>query len=233
MNKYILIAAIFVGGLMVGFSASTTNKKANIPTYSNTLQESISPPQMLPLIWESKVPEGKKWSEHLYSEIETNFDVLDKASDMQFFCPNYANLAIYQKINIWAQLFAAMSYYESSFNPTSRYLEPTAELDPVTKTAIISEGLLQLGYSDVLFHRCKFNWERDSKLASGDPNKTILNPYTNLSCGVKIMCDQINKYGAIIIDRGAYWAVIKLNHRNQKLDQIKKIISGYEMCNKK
>ena len=161
---------------------------------------------------------------HLFREIEKNIDILDKASDMDYFCPNYDSLEKYQKINVWAQLFAAMSYYESAFQPTARFVEPTRDIDPVTNGPIISEGLLQLGYSDKLYHGCNFNWVADQRYSETDSRRTILDPYNNLSCGVIIMTHQIQKYGSIVISHGAYWAVLKIGHRNIKLEEIKKII---------
>jgi hypothetical protein len=123
-----------------------------------------------------------------------------------------------------------MAFYESSFNPAARFVEPMRELDPVTKMPIVSEGLLQLGYSDNLYHGCHFDWAKDSSLDTADPKKTILDPYTNLQCGIIIMSQQIEKYGSIVINRGAYWAVIKKGHPNIKVEQIKKIVTNLEIC---
>jgi hypothetical protein len=44
------------------------------------------------------------------------------------------------------------------------------------------------------------------------------------------MSQQIEKYGSIVISRGAYWAVLKIGHPHIKIEQIKKIISNYRMC---
>lgn len=235
MKNIYLISALFFGSFFISLSigaalrSGVENEKET--KYNNTLQQSINPPPtMLPLLWEKGSPTRVEWSRHLFREIEKSFDTLDKASDMDYFCPNYSKLEHQQKINIWAQLFATMAYYESAFIPTARFVEPTRELDPVTKKPIVSEGLLQLGYSDSLYHGCNFNWEYDQQFSDEDPRKTILNPYKNLSCGVLIMADQIKKYGSISISRGAYWAVIKYDHRNEKIKQIKQTMINYSMC---
>jgi hypothetical protein len=232
MKNYILNAAFFFGGFLIGLSIGLTlhGEKTEPTKYTNTLQQSTYTPTMQPLLWEKNAPHRKEWSKHLFREVEKNIDILDKASDMDYFCPSYSKLEKQQRINVWAQLFVAMSYYESAFKPTARYVEPTRDIDPVTGGPVISEGLLQLGYSDKLYHGCQFNWERDQKYSDEDPRKTILDPYTNLSCGVMIMTQQIQKYGSIAINNGAYWAVIKIGHRNQKTKEIKEIIINYDMC---
>ena len=233
MNKNILSAAFLLGGLFIGLSVSLAviaPRQAAAPKYNNTLQQSIYTPTMQPLLWEKNAPHRAEWSRHLFREIEKNIDALDKASDMDYFCPKYDSLDKQQKINVWAQLFAAMALYESNFQPTARYVEPTRDIDPVTNGPVISEGLLQLGYSDKLYHGCNFNWAADQRYSETDSRRTILDPYNNLSCGVIIMTHQIQKYGSIVISHGAYWAVLKIGHRNIKLEEIKKIINNYDMC---
>ena len=235
IDKKILLALAIVCGLLLGFTAALGlavfgENPVPVKRYKNTLQENITPAEMLPLVWERNNPERREWSVYLFSEIQKNFYILDKASDMDYFCANYNSLPEYKKVNVWGQLFAAMTYYESGFKPNVRYVEPMSDLDPVTKQPIVSEGLLQLGYSDNLYHGCRFDWESDSKLDPTDPKKSIFNPYKNLECGVKIMSDQIKKHGAVAINRGAYWAVIKVGHRNEKFAQIKKIVGSYTMC---
>lgn len=231
MNKYNLFLFTFLGAILVSLSfVLLIDKSSKVAMYNNTLQHDINPPRMQPLLWESKIPESRFWSQHLFSEIQENFDILDKASDMDYFCPNYALLQKSEKINVWGQLIASMAYFESGFKLSARYVEPMSEVDPVTKLPVVSEGLLQLGYSDVLYHGCEFDWSNDSKLSPEDINKTIFDPYLNLSCGIKILTKQIKKHGAICINRGAYWAVIKIGHRNVKIEKIKNIITGYKMC---
>jgi len=235
-KKHILFFA-FLSGLLAGLCISLETKELKEPkspavaTTEATHQETKNLPRMEPLMWEKNNPARKQWSEYLYTQIEKSFDILDSADDMEYFCSNYKALSNYQKINVWGQLFAVMAFYESSFNPSIRHVEPMSEIDPVTKSPIVSEGLLQLGYSDILYHGCNFDWDADSQLDVNDPKKSIFNPYKNLNCGVKIMTNQIKKHGSIIIDRGAYWAVIKTGYRNEKLTEIKNIVSKYYMCN--
>lgn len=189
-------------------------------------------PKLFPLEWENNNPHRIKWTEHVYGLIEQNFESLELANDIDYFCPNYKNLVHKQKINIWGQLIASMSFFESTFNPKARIISPSKTLDLVTNKPLVSEGLLQLGYIDNINHKCNFNWQKDSKYNEDDSRKTILNPYRNLSCGVAILTEQILKHKSIIIKKGAYWAVIKKDHPNSKIGQIKQMFNGYVICEK-
>jgi hypothetical protein len=189
-------------------------------------------PKLFPLEWENNNPHRIKWTEHVYGLIEQNFESLELANDIDYFCPNYKNLAHKQKINIWGQLIASISFFESTFNPKARIISPSKTLDPITNKSLVSEGLLQLGYIDIINHNCKFNWEKDSKYDEDDSHKTILNPYRNLSCGMTILTEQIIKHKSIVIKKGAYWAVIKKDHPNSKIEQIKKMFNRYDICEK-
>lgn len=198
--------------------------------YVNTLQQDINPRKISILDWEKKDPSRNKWSKHVYQEIENNFISLDKAKDTTYFCPNYINLNKKEKINFWAQIIVGISFFESGYNSSARSIHSSEKIDPVTNISVVTEGLMQLGYLDALYHRCNFNWSKDSEYDENDPRKSILNPYNNLSCGIKILTQQVEKYGAIVVDNGAYWAVIKLNHRHSRIEQIKNSISETDIC---
>lgn len=233
IRKNIILLFAIIIGFLIGLCAVMAHElfmPKQPPTEPVNQMITHNSPLMEPLFWEKDASYRKSWSRHLFLQIENNFDVLDKAKDIDFFCPNYNNLTVHQRINVWGQLFSAIAYFESTFIPTARYQEPLSDLDPVTDLPIVSEGLLQLGYSDNLYHKCEFNWIKDSSLDPTDQAKSIFNPYLNLGCGVKIMTDQIKKHGLIRINSGAYWAVIKVGHRNQKIKEIKRIVNTYSMC---
>lgn len=190
---------------------------------------------MQPLAWETeRAPERRSWSEHIFHQIEFYFEDLDKAQDTTRFCPNYPNLSHSERINFWGQLFAAISYFESGWRPTTRFHESTMGIDPVTKNPVYSEGLLQLSYQDIQWAKwCQFDWAIDKHLSPTDPRKTIFDPYKNLSCGVGIMARQIRRRGLIVLSTGVYWAVIRENGRFQKLNQIVNIVKRHEYCHLK
>jgi hypothetical protein len=221
----LLNSVLFVGHKL----ACHTPQVVIIPEIMIEEEEKIEE-TMLPLEWEKNNPSRKRWSEYVFLQIENNFEILNSAKDIKHFCPNYKNLNKNQKINVWGQLIASMSFYESTFNPSARIASVSNSIDPVTSAPLISEGLLQVGYIDSLYHNCSFDWSKDSKLSDDDKRKTILNPYNNLSCGIKILTKQIRRYESIAIDKGAYWAVIKTNHPNSKLQQIIKMVGKYEIC---
>jgi len=193
---------------------------------------SVSPaPIMKPLLWEQKNPKRIKWSEHTFQQIYRNYDSFDNVKDMQFFCPNFYNLNRDQKVNVWGQLIAAMSWYESGHNPKARFPQPSLGIDPITNKYTCAEGLLQLGYADTMWHsQCDFNWTQDIQFEENDSRKTTFDPYINLKCGIGILANQIQRHGKIILNRGAYWSVLKDGHKNSRLEGIRKIVIQYDMC---
>ena len=226
---FILLAIFFVS---IGFSFFITLKLNSLEEKQILLIDAPTLEKELivyPLAWESKNPSTKKWSKFLYKEIEKRFDDFE-ARDMGYFCENYDNLRKEEKINVWAQLISLMAFYESSWNPMARYVESNLGIDPVTKSAIASEGLLQVGYIDSLYHKCNFAWETDAKLSETDAKKTVFDPYNNLQCGVIILAKQLKTHKAIVINKGAYWAVIKQGHKNSKVAKLIKELNEYEPC---
>lgn len=179
-----------------------------------------------PLLWESAVPSALNWSKFLMSLFQNELkDVLDSADDIELFCPKYNGLKIEQKANALAMLLSAMSKFESNFNPLARMQETTMGTDPVTNLPVYSEGLLQLSYQDITgWPFCKFDWNKDKHLKPNDPKKTILDPLINLDCGARIFAQQIQRYHKIVIDSGAYWAVIKQNGRFEKISEISDLV---------
>lgn len=163
------------------------------------------------LAWESKTkPERKAWSDFAFQVISEEYQRLNRAADIEYFCPRYSSLSKEQRINVWGQFFAGVSYFESGWSPTSRMQETTQGTDKITGQPVYSEGLLQLSYQDVQWASyCEFEWPKDKNLASSSPQKTILDPFKNLSCGIKILARQIDKYKYIVMAKNVYWAVLR------------------------
>lgn len=189
--------------------------------------------KMVPLAWEtSEHPERTLWSQYLQKIILQDWNsLLTGANDITNFCPSYENLDNNQKTNVWAQLFVAVTKYESNYDPTSRMQEPSMGTDPVTGKSVYSEGLLQLSYQDSEWATwCKFDWSKDKYLSPTDPRKTILNPYTNLACGVGIMAKQIENKGNIVVSSGVYWAVLKSEGMYNQISDIQAIVKSLSLC---
>jgi Transglycosylase SLT domain len=167
-----------------------------------------------PLAWEKNSAAKKAWSKMVYSVIENEEPQLlndGQAKDIENYCPNYKNATNNQRLNFWGQLIAAISKPESGWDPTTRAVETTFKYkDSVTNLPVVSEGLLQLSYQDEKSHRldCGFNFRRDQLLAVTDVRRTILDPYLNLRCGIKILAQQLKKYHAIRLNKNIYWSVI-------------------------
>lgn len=190
---------------------------------------------MEPLAWESSVNGSSSWSNHIYKVIqeeETQMLGQNVADDVETFCPRYRSLNDDQRLNFWGQLFAGMAKYESGWKPTSRMVETTMDDDPVTGKQVASEGLLQLSYQDQLSYRmdCGFDWNKDRYLSDKDPRKTILDPYKNLRCGIKIMARQLKNKRAIALSSGVYWAVLKVNGKYTKIPQISAMTKQLTFC---
>lgn len=182
-----------------------------------------------PLSWESPSANPKyaaqavNWSDYAFNVIEneTAEQMLPGTTDVTQFCPKYYSLNRDLRINFWGALFAAVAKYESGYSPVSRMQETTMGTDPVTNRPVFSEGLLQLSYQDITgWPFCDFDWSQDKDLSPTDPRKTILDPYRNLECGIKIMAKQIAKKGSITLSSGVYWAVLKIGGKYGKINEI-------------
>lgn len=178
------------------------------------------------LSWENKSPKNSEWTKFVLTEIESKYEKLEKAEDMETFCPQYKNLDKGQRIVLWGELIAAMAFYESGWNPNAQFTETGLGNDEITGKVLTSEGLLQLSYNDIKWTRaCQFDWEAD-KNNNGSRPTTILDPKNNLHCGITILSNQINKHKKIVLKKGAYWAVIKEGHHNNKVPGITKMIQA-------
>lgn len=186
------------------------------------------------IAWEKvRKTDGTLWSEHSMKVIldEEASTFLAGAEDMNLFCPSFYSLSNQERATVWTQIISGISYYESGYNPTSRYVETTMGIDPITGQQVVSEGLLQLSYQDITGWKfCEFDWNKDKNLSAKDPRKTILDPYKNLRCGIKIMASQLRKKKRITLSSGVYWAVLKNNGKYQKIDQIASISKGLKIC---
>jgi hypothetical protein len=112
----------------------------------------------------------------------------------------------------WAYFFQALAGAEAGLKPTTnvRHTEPeVAVKDDVTKRMVRSEGLLQLTYMDADRYGCDFDWNADKALGEHDPAKTILQPEKNLTCGVKILDNQLIALGRPLLSTKSYWSTLR------------------------
>jgi hypothetical protein len=176
------------------------------------------------LSWEEKNPKNSEWTKITLAAINSRFNKLNQAEDAELFCPEYTFLDEATRKQFWGEFISAMAFYESGWNLYSQLTEISLGNDSVTGKVVTSEGLLQLSYGDTKWATwCNFNWEEDN--LTNPVLTTILNPKNNLECGIGILANQIRKHHRIVLEKRAYWSILKTNHKFQKIDAIRKMIT--------
>lgn len=126
------------------------------------------------------------------------------------YCPKYDSLDTAHKEAFWAFVLQAVTVPESGMIPTVVYLEKGMGKDLVTKSQIVSAGLLQLSHQDKIIHKCDFDWSADKGLPYRSPKATIHDPKRNLQCGIKILKKQIiDKKRGLFTQKNYYWSVLR------------------------
>lgn len=229
MNNYLNL--LFLIFLFNGCGSSIT-EHYNIKTKYKLSELKTDTQLFTPLTWENKI-HRKAWSAMIYSIIENEipeYTEFNDLTDIELFCPNYKKIQKPLKMNFWGQFISAISFYESTWNPA----EVTPEnhgVDPVTGLQTRSEGLLQLSYRDQLSYKidCGFDWKQDQFLSENDRRRTILDPYQNLRCGLKIMAIQLKRDKKIITSNTKqYWKVLWADQST--LEKIKSITLKLPFC---
>jgi hypothetical protein len=134
------------------------------------------------------------------------------ARDVRPFCPRFNTMSDGDKRAYWAYFFQALAGAEAGLVPTTnvRHTEVEApEKDTVTDRMVRSEGLLQLTYMDAQRYGCDFDWDKDKQLPEKDPARTILQPKNNLTCGVKILENQLIAQKKPLLSRSSYWSTLR------------------------
>jgi hypothetical protein len=142
------------------------------------------------------------------------------AHDVKPFCPRFNAMSEVDRRAYWAYFFQALAGVEAGLIPTEdvRHTQPEVAIkDPVTKRMARSEGLLQLAYMDADRYGCDFDWDRDKQLAEKDPDKTILQPKNNLTCGVKILDRQLIDKRKPLVSRSSYWSTLQPGTESYRL----------------
>lgn len=150
------------------------------------------------------------------SEIEKEIDKI--VADNILGCWNLINISSSSKF--WQSAVKAICYAESSFNPFETYWEKTLGnhgVDPVNGSKYLSEGLMQLSYSDKEIYSCAFDWSKDKNKSEKDPTKTIFNIENNIKCGLKILDKLVGKHGNFIFNDGNYWAVLMPRNKRHRV----------------
>lgn len=233
---------------------TTEDKKDDTSSSTSTTQTgdtswtTTATAQLKPLIWDT-TSTRQNWSKYIYKVISEEEPILlatNIAKDIEIFCPRYRQISKTQRLNFWGQFISALAYKESSWNPLSRFVERKKVTDPqtgvvtykymgvdkVTGQYVASEGLLQLSYQDQKSYNmnCGFDWAKDKYLSEKDPQKTILNPYLNLRCGIKILSKLLRKNNQIIL-KSPYWSPLSANPKYNKIQYISGKTKELSFCN--
>ena len=151
------------------------------------------------------------------SEVEKQIDLviffnLSKCENLLRLNPNMA---------FWQSVVKAICFAESSFNQYETFWESMLGTpkgyDSKTKMKYMSEGLMQLSYSDAVYHQCEFDIEGDRPKKSDDKTKTIFNIEKNIKCGLKILDKLVGIHGHYIFNSGNYWAVLKPSNKRHSV----------------
>ena len=182
------------------------------------------------LSWETKDIKNREWTRITLAAVEKQFNKLDKAEDIEQFCPQYKTLDKEKKITVWGELISAMAFYESGWRTNVELTEISLGTDQVTGMVVTSQGLLQLSYGDTKWATwCEFDWEADKKNVD---NPTILRAKNNLECGIAILANQVSKHKLITLSgKHAYWSVLKKDSKWKKIDGISKMVKRLSYCN--
>lgn len=161
------------------------------------------------------------------------------AERMSDFCPRWAELGPDARLQFYADLLYAISGPESGrdrrvmFSETGIIDRATRRqvLDSVTRRPLLSEGLLQLSYADMDGYPpaeglgCRFDWEADREafahdvsasagartFLSGHPERSLLNPYVQLTCGVHVLNTLVRRFPeeGFRAAAGRYWSTMR------------------------
>ena len=220
-------------------SPTSTSSPTPTPTPSSTPSSTPIPTPtahhpFVSALWETANPgTGSQWTQFAFDTVEQAAPVLlNGTSDVGKFCPNYSQLDTDHRASFWVYFVSAITKYESDFSPVSRMQETGLGFDPITNLPVYSEGLLQLSYQDVLVYPfCnQFDWTKDQLLDPEDPAKTILDPYKNLACGIRILNQQASKHGAVSFDSGNYWSTLMPNGKYSAVDNIVTLSQQISFC---
>lgn len=157
-------------------------------------------------IWTRK-SNANFWTDVTLAEIRANRSLMEKATDVEKFCPGYDDVSPRLKQICWLRIIGAMVFFETTLNPTESFLEPDGK---------VSAGLMQLS---------------PSECSVAHSTELLKNPVLNLSCGIRMMARLIARDGKITGPEGKrgasqYWSVLRAPYESHgyKLGRLEKIL---------
>jgi hypothetical protein len=137
-----------------------------------------------------KVKNTKPWTDAVIAAVHSKITSFERARDVEDFCPGYSKASKHSREVCWLRLVGGVVEFESSFNPTDSFKEPSGDM---------SVGLLALS---------------PNECANAPTEAALKDPVKNLVCGITIMARLIAADGFIdgpVSGRGAsaYWSTLR------------------------
>jgi hypothetical protein len=241
-NKYMVSLVIIIGALFIftgcteivkfveeGEKITSGDNTAAISSSDTTVAEikgqdvtvsTNNQPKVverIPLYWTNTTephPERKPWTDAVYNNIDKYFQIYDFAADTTSFCPKYKSLSVDLKKKAIGELFVALAFYESGFNPKSESVDVGTKKDKGSW----SVGLYQMSGNDGAAKALKVDY-----LGLKDPVK-------NINVALYQLNTQIKNTGLFILPNTSkyrYWAVLLSGNRYSKIPEIKARVLKY------
>jgi hypothetical protein len=160
-----------------------------------------------------KVKNSNTWTDAVIAAVDSQITSFERARDVEDFCPGYSKASKHSHETCWLRLIGGVVEFESSFNPTDSFKEPSGDM---------SVGLLALS---------------PNECANAPTEAALKDPVKNLVCGITIMARLIATDGFIdgpVSGRGAsaYWSTLRApyilgKYHLGKKDQIVSITKLY------
>jgi hypothetical protein len=170
------------------------------------------PEPVISLSWEKNHPERAAWSKILMTEISDAFETLDKAKDINIFCPKYTKaLTKAQKLNAWGEFFVWLAYYESGWDEK----EMDQDVGDAGDFSTYSTGLFQVSAIDIEAYSLQ-------KVLHNYSYKDLQTVEPNIKLAMALMSRQILRQGLICVSSNVYWSTLsnKFYAPYQKIDEI-------------
>ncbi len=173
--------------------------------------------------WTGKHADVDDWNQYVFDGLDTFGGNLMSVTpkDISQFCPKYSNLNLKNKKYFWISLIAAMSRFESNFNPQASFREGFTDS---RGKYVVSRGLLQLSYESARGYGCPISKSNDLHI-----------PKINLECTIRILDRWIGrdshisaKWSGSWKGGARYWSVLR---KRSTLSSIKAKTSSLGVCN--
>jgi hypothetical protein len=215
------MSRIFALTLFTLLALPGCSRSAQTPAPTPTQQQPVTKPTPPTPIAEKKAELGSppgssntwdpSWDAFIEKSLPPELLSAQAARAVRPYCPRFAELSDTDKRAFWAYTFQAIAGAEAGLNATADVHHTDAsvnKVDPETHRLSRQEGLLQIKYQDAQRYNCPFDYAADRSLPEHDPNRTILQPERNLSCGFLIMQDQIVTHDHPLVTPASYWATL-------------------------